>query len=54
VPAHAVEYEHHRRVVGHDYGGTVLIVLPVTESGNFCVFDVHTGLRLECPVARNY
>ena len=34
-------------IVGNDDGGTILVVLPVAECGNFCVFDLYSGVRLE-------
>ncbi len=54
VSAHAVEHEHDRSLVRNDDRGTILIILPVTECGNFCVFDLHSGVRLECSAAETY
>jgi hypothetical protein len=47
MSTHAVEHEHDGGLVRHDDGGTVLVVLPVAKCGNFCVFDLHSGVRLE-------
>ena len=47
VPPHAVEDQHHCRRVRDDHGRTVLVVLTVSERGNFGVFDLHKlGLAL--------
>ncbi len=27
----------------HDHGGAILVVLAITEGGNFGVFDLHAG-----------
>jgi hypothetical protein len=54
MSAHAVEHEHNRGFVRDNDSGTVLVVLPVTECGNFCVFDLHSGVRLECSAAETY
>ena len=51
VPAHAVEHEHQRRVVGDDDSSTILVILAVAEGRDFRVFDLHSELSLECPVA---
>ncbi len=45
VPAHAVEHEHERRVLGHDDGGTILVILTISERGDLGVFDLHRKLR---------
>ena len=46
MTAHAVEYEHHRRILRDDYGSPILVVLAVSERGNFGVFNFHFG---KCP-----
>ena len=43
VPAHPVKHEQQRGIFGHHYSGAVLVVLAITESGNFGVFDLHAG-----------
>jgi len=41
MTAHAIEHQHECRIFGNDYRGTILVVLAVTESRYFCVFDLH-------------
>jgi hypothetical protein len=45
MPAHAIEYQHQRRFFRYDHGSPILIVLTVSYSGDFCVFDPHVAQR---------
>jgi hypothetical protein len=45
MPAHAIEYQHKGRFVRDDHGSPVLIVLTVSDGGDFCIFDPHVAQR---------
>ena len=41
VAAHSIENQHEGRVLGHDDRRAILVVLAVSQRGNFCIFDFH-------------
>jgi hypothetical protein len=46
VPAHAVEDQHQARVFRHNDGSPILVVLTISDGGDFGVFDPHAARYL--------